>query len=369
MKRVIIVGGGYGGIKALETLAKAKLDLEILLIDKNSFHYIQTESYNFVISSFSLKEITLSLNHLVQGIGVNAVFINDEAITVDNSTLICKKGIYTFDYLIIATGTVTKKPKIFDNFLDVKDLQQATVIKQRFEKLVLEHLQKKRNCSNIAVAGGGSSGIEIAASMQYFINELKLNSEISVTVIADLFLSELDEKSKKRVIDILGDLGLNLKQCLIDKIQGNTIFIKDEKITFDLGVAATGLDTNSFIKNLPFKKSNGFLVTDEYLRVSDNIFAAGDCAVMKDKNGKILPPTAQIAEQSGTAAAKNVICSIKHRPLKKSDLKIYGLAIALGGKFAIIKAGFFQFDGILAYLGKKAIENYYKIPLKMKEVF
>jgi len=367
MKKVIILGGGYGGIKALETLSKEKIKCEILLIDKNVYHYMQTESYDFVVSNSSLKDITIPLFPLVKGINNNnAIFINDEAINIKNNTLICKKGSYEFDYLIIATGSITKVPKIFKNFLEVKELKNATNLKQKFEDLVLKHLKKEKNSSHIVVIGGGASGIEIAAEMQHFINELKLNNEIKITVVADIFLAELDESSKKKVIETIENMGIVIKQSFIDKVEENKIFLDDEIIKFDFGIVATGIETNDFIKNLSFKKVNGFLETDEYLRVKENVFAIGDCAILKDKKGNILPPTAQTAEQSGIIAAKNIINLIQNKPLKKADIKIYGLAIALGGKFAIAKVAFFEIDGILAYLGKKAIEKYYKIPLKLK---
>lgn len=365
MKKIIILGGGYGGIKAFETLSKHE-NLDITLIDKNIYHYMQTECYDFIVSNSSVKDITIPLKNLTESIKADAKFINDEALSVKENTVICKNKNYFFDYLIIGVGSVTNKPNVFKDFIEVKELKNATNLKQNFELLVLKHLKKEKKFSHIVVVGGGSSGIEIAAQMQNFLNETRLNNEIKVSIIADVFLEELDEKSRENVLDILKKSGLSIKKCLVDKVENKKIFIRDEIIEFDLGVATTGIKTSEFIKNLPFEKENSFLKTDEFLRVNDKIFAVGDCVVLKDKNDNILPPTAQTAEQSGIIAAKNIMNSINSKPLQKADIKVYGLAIALGGKFAIAKAGIFKIDGILAYLGKKAIEKYYKIPLKLK---
>jgi len=340
----------------------------VTLIDKNLYHYLQTESYNFVALNISLNDITIPLTELVQGINKNFNFIQDEAVNIQDNTLICKNGIYEFDYLIIGVGSITKVPSIFrdKNFYEVKNLSNAIHLKQSFENTLLKHLNNMSDHSNIVVIGGGSSGVEIAAEIKNYINQSKVYKNINVTLIADMFLSELDESSKEEVFKVLKDLGIDIIQKSVNKIENQKIYLEEQTIKYDFGVVATGIDTNEFINNLDFKKENKFLVVDEYLRVSDNIFAIGDCAILKDKNGNPLPQTAQTAEQSGVFAAKNIIRLIKQKPLVKANIKIYGLAIALGGKFAIAITSFIKIDGILAYLGKKAIEQFYKIPLKLK---
>ncbi|SFP84520.1 NAD(P)/FAD-dependent oxidoreductase [Hydrogenimonas thermophila] len=367
-KKIIVLGGGYGGIKAIETLANESDNIDVTLIDKNLYHYLQTESYNFVALNISLNDITISLNELIKGINKNFNFIQDDAVNIQDNTLICKNGKYEFDYLIIGVGSITKVPPIFKdkNFYEVKNLSNAIHLKQSFENTLWQHLNAISKNSNIVVIGGGSSGVEIAAEIKNYINQSKVYENINVTLIADMFLSELDESSKEEVFKILKDLGIDIIHKSVNKIENNKIYLEDHIIKYDFGVVATGIDTNEFINNLEFKKENKFLVVDEYLRVSDNIFAIGDCTILKDKNNNPLPQTAQTAEQSGVLAAKNIIRLIKQKPLIKADIKIYGLAIALGGKFAIAITSFIKIDGILAYLGKKAIEQFYKIPLKLK---
>jgi NADH dehydrogenase len=105
-----------------------------------------------------------------------------------------------------------------------------------------------------------------------------------------------------------------------------------------------------------------------YLRPKgvENVFIVGDAANLKDKNGKIVPPTAQSAEQSGTVAGYNIVALLKGKKMKKADIKLRGLAIALGGRYAIIDTGYFCIYGILAYFGKKVIEKSYKWPLRLR---
>ena len=369
-KKVIVLGGGYGGIKAIETLSKESDSIDLTVIDKNAYHYLQTESYNFVALNISLKDITIPLNELVQGIDKSFNFIQDEAVDIEENTLVCKNGSYPFDYLIIGVGSITKIPSIFKkkNLYEVKNLANTIHLKQQFEQTLYKHLNNISKDSSIVVIGGGSSGIEIAAEIKNYINQAKAYENIHVTLIADVFLSELDDNSKKKVLKILEELGITLIEQAVQKIEGDTIYMEKQTLSYDFGVVATGIGANEFISALPLEKENHFLATDAFLRVKENIFAIGDCAILKDKHGKPLPQTAQTAEQSGIIAAKNIIRLIQKKNLIEANIKIYGLAIALGGKFAIAIASFIKVDGIVAYLGKKAIEQFYKIPLKLKSI-
>ena len=366
-KKVIIIGGGYGGIRALETLA-GHANIVVTLIDQNRYHYLQTESYNFVALKNSIDDITIPLDTLVKGIDQNFSFIQDEVVKVDRHTVTCKEGEYSFDYLIIAVGVKTLIPPVFYNnhLFEVKNLSNALHLKQSFEETIVKHLKKEKQTTNIVVVGGGSSGVEIAAEMRNYLLTSNLAHEIQISLIADAFLGELDEDSRKKALQTLQNSGIRIVQKMVQKVEQNSLYLEDEVIEFDFGVVAIGLEASEFIKNLDFAKEKNLLKVDEYLRVEEYIYAIGDCAFLKDKTGEPLPQTAQTAEQSGIIAAKNILRTIQEKPLIKADIKIYGLAIALGGKFAIATASFVKVDGILGYLGKKAIEQFYKIPLKLK---
>ncbi|WP_297441836.1 FAD-dependent oxidoreductase [Sulfurimonas sp.] len=366
-KQVLVLGGGYGGIKALETFAHNDF-LDVTLIDKNRYHYLQTESYNLVALQLSLEDIIIPLDRLVQGIDKRFQFIQDEIINIQETKVICRGGEYCFDYLLVAVGVQTFLPSLLkhEKLYEVKNLSNALYLKQHFENTIVKHFQKEQQLSNIIVIGGGSSGVEIAAEMQNYINESNLKEEVKISLIADLFLTELDETSREKALDTLQDMGIHIIKKMVTKVQNNKVYFENETIAFDFGVVAVGLSAHDFIEKLYFPKEKNLLKVDAYLRLYKNIFAAGDCALLEDRDGKSLPQTAQTAEQSGVVAAENIMRCINNKPLIKADIKIYGLAIALGGKFAIATASFIKVDGLLGYLGKKAIEQYYKISLKLK---
>jgi len=367
VKRVVILGGGYAGIKAAEVLAGSD-GIEVWLIDKNRYHYLQTESYNLIASNLTLRDITLSLEELAAGLGSGIRFIRDEAVAVEDGAVVGRKGRYPYDYLILATGSVTRLPRVFvsDRLFGVKKLANALHLKHAFEDLLLRHMSGERESSRIVVIGGGSSGVEIAAEMQHYLNRSRLYAGIRVTLVADLFLAELDEKSRHKAREILEASGVEIVEKLVHSVEEDTLVFAEERMPFAFGVVATGIAPESLTRGLELPREGEFLKVDETLRVAERIYAVGDCAALKDRTGKLLPPTAQTAEQSGTQAARNLLRQIRGEPLQPADLKIYGLAIALGGRFAIALTSYGKVEGILAHLGKKMIEKFYKIPLHLK---
>lgn len=366
--KIVVLGGGYGGIKALETLARSSEAIEVTLVDHNAYHYLQTESYNFIAAKSSFSAITISLEELVRGFGPSFRFVRDEAVELEEGRLRGRRGSYAYDYLIIAVGSATLLPGVLrhERLYGVKTLPEATHLKHAFEELLLRHLEGRSDPSGIVVVGGGSSGVEIAAEMRAVLNRTEIYRSVSVTLIADRFLTELDESSRRKALELLENMGIRIVKGLVERVESSRIHAAGESFDFDFGVLATGIAAVPFLQNLPFSRSGPFLEVDRTLRIAERIYAIGDCALLRDRHGHPLPPTAQTAEQSGTQAAENILRQIHGSEPKEADLKIYGLAVALGGKFAIAVTPYLKIDGILAYLGKKAIEHYYKIPLRFK---
>ncbi len=380
MKKVVIVGGGYAGIRAALKFSKYKMkDLEVLLIDHHTYHYLQTESYNFVSSRIPLEKTFIYLPTLIASMGENFKFINDEALKIENNRLICKKNSFDFDYLIISTGSVTKFLQGFENkgefSLGVKSLRAALNVKEFFERELFDRLEaeRARKNFNIVVIGGGLSGVEIAAEMRdYFNRYAKTNAlscgNVHIKLISKYILEGQSKSVRETVERRLEKLGVEIVRAFVDRVEDHKATLDDKRIIeFDFAIFAGGIEPSPFIKNLNLPKDRrGFLKVDEFLRVSGNIFAAGDAASLFDRNGKFVPPTAQSAEQSGTLAAENIILDIQKAKLKKADIKLRGLAISLGGKCALVVAPFgLKVYSIFGWLIKKGIEQFYKCPLKM----
>jgi len=138
---------------------------------------------------------------------------------------------------------------------------------------------------------------------------------------------------------------------------------------FDFMIFTGGIMAAPFVQSLPFEKNRiGQIEVNDYLQPKgvENVFVVGDAANLKDRYGNCISPTAQSAEQSGTVAGYNIVALLSGKKMRKADIKLRGLAIALGGRYAIIDTGYFIIDGIIAYIGKKIIEKSYKWPLRIR---
>ena len=388
MKRVVIIGGGYGGLKAAQWLAGQK-NIYVTLIDKHKYHYLQTDAYDFIANKSDISDITLSLESFVAGLGDNLEFVNDEVIFINsNANEIHTKNLSIYyDYLIIATGSLTNFPsqikgiKEFSN--GVKTLFRALEFKQKFENTIFEFLKQSFGESskkfNIVVGGAGLSGVEIAAEMAYIVEQycdaigIK-NDSVSITLIEGSknvlpgIHSNIVKIAQKR-LDELGVI-LMLNSFISELSQDYLVLASGEVVHYDFMIFTGGIKARTINSDLEINlnRSNQIIV-DEYFKVSSkvsNIFAIGDAAEISVR-GEIVPSTAQSAEQAGIFCAKNILNEIAKKEMKKYEPRIYGMFVALGGKFGV---GVFLNTAIIkgykAYLLKKIIAFFYKLVLKHK---
>jgi NADH dehydrogenase len=361
-KKIIVIGGGYAGLKFIESIK----NYEVTLIDKNLYHYMQTESYNYVTGRLNSADITTSLENFCRFYDVK--YINDEVSYVKDKSIVCKKGEFYYDYLIIACGAEDFMPKGFEKYsYKIKNLNSAFEYKKSVLQKLFDYVTEHK-ISTLVIGGAGQSGVELAGELAVVFKEHKKEGVVSkdfkiVLVEAKKeVLPEMPEyfriNAKKRLEELEVELILGKKITDIDK---ETVYLEDEKIKYDLFIFLGGIAPNNLIKNLNFEKERGFLKVDEYLKVNEKIFAIGDCAVIKNKKGEILPPTAQIAEQSAQYVAKYLMGS-----KKKFDGKIVGMFCAVGGKWAVGNIGRIYFKGYFAYLIKKMITKIYAMGIKIK---
>ena len=369
MQRVIIVGGGYGGLRCVSRLSKNK-NLKIYLIDKNRFHYFQTEAYKYLSGRQNIKDTTSDLKNFCNNF-CNVEFIEDEAINIEESFLICKKNKYSFDTLIIAVGA---KDFIHSNFKSysykIKDINSAFEFKKRYLAALYEDVKSKK-AFKIVIGGAGQSGVELAGELMCIAKECESKAWQETKI--ELFLIEaketilpystqyLRENSCKR----LKELGVKIyTNSFIKSIDEKKIYLQNIDLEYDLFIFLGGIEPNSFIKNLSYKKDDrGFLIVDNFLKIDKNIYAIGDCAKICDSKGRVLSPTAQLAEQCAEYVSK-VINRSYNKPFNG---KIYGTFIEIGKKYAVGELlGKFYFKGYLAYLIKSAITKLYAYGIKIK---
>lgn len=388
MKKVVVIGGGYGGLRAIEKLAKYD-DIEIILIDKNPYHYLQTEAYGYIAGKFDVHDIAIDLKNWCDGFERTVHFVHDEVTKIDfeSQSVIAYDGTVSYDYLIIATGAQTN----FFSFISgleehshgVKTLQRAYEFRKEFEHLIYEKLQDEQNCNdgnvNIAIGGAGLSGVEVAAEMAYVLQSYSKTigesaKEIQIYLIdaSETILPGMGKYIIKHTQKRLEALGVHiLTEAFIEKVDASNIYFKNgEQLAYCFMIFTGGI-TASELNNTVEQNKNQLnqFIANRKLNIEGytNAFAIGDCVEIRDKNNHILPPTAQTAERSAEYVADSIKRDINSLETEVFDANVSGVFVALGGNYAVGQIfEYIKVKGYFAYILKKAITYTYYLGLRLR---
>ncbi len=384
-KKVVVIGGGYGGLRAIEFLAQQS-DMDVTLIDKHPYHYLQTEAYGYIAGRFDLHDVVIDLQDWCSGFKKKVTFVYDNVVSVDfesQSVEVCK-GAFSYDYLIIATGAKTNFFSFIEGLREhsfgVKSLHRAHNFRAEFENLIYKKLQNEEVQEiNLAIGGAGLSGVEVAAEMANVVEVYKktIGSRVNNIKIYLIDASEtilpgmssfLINSTHKR----LEELGVNiLTNAFIDRMDENFIYFKNQDaIKYHFMIFTGGIKASDLNEAIDVEKNRiSQFIPDKMLNIAQrkNVFAIGDCVEIRDATGGILPPTAQTAERSAEYVAESIRKNIDNKSIKPFDAKVLGVFIALGGRWASGELfGVIKVKGYSAYLLKKAITYAYYLGLRLR---
>lgn len=380
--RVVIVGGGYAGVRALKHLAGSNR-CDVVLIDQHPYHYLQTEAYELIANECSMTEVTIDLVALCLSYGEHVTFVKDTVREVDfeNRRIVGQISGQQYDYLLLCTGSRTAyngaTAGLREYSQGVKTLRSALTFKQQFEQRLYERMESEWGwCSepfNIVIGGGGLSGVEIAAEMAHYVQIFHDDNTLTCedihifliipheTVLEGMERYLIDQATRRLV-----KLGVKIiNHSRITSVEDHALILNGlDKICFDFMIFTGGIIASTMTAGMDLPKNKkGQLILDEYLRVRtyEGVFAAGDIAALCDIAGNPLPPTAQSAEQSGEIAAENILAQILQKPMNPADIRMRGMMIALGGKYAAVSLlGWFRCSGWSAYWIKTFLMRGYR---------
>jgi NADH dehydrogenase len=378
MPKIVVLGGGYAGLRAVEKLAK-NLQNEITLFDKNPYHFMQTDVYDLIANEEDFAQVSLDLFTYCSGFDGNVTFLKQEVSSVDfkNKKVITCLQRHSYDYLVIAVGARTK---FMSNIIGlreyahgIKALHRAMYFKQKFEMSLFHKVEEGGvSCTpiNIVVAGAGLSGVEVAAQMASFSKEFykknnflcrKLNIVLvnSAKNVLGGFEEKLYSKTDKRLRDL--DIIIKNNRKVVEVTQTSVKLSGGEVLEMDFMIFTGGIEPNGLVQNLALDKNEkGYIVSNRYLQSQNypEVFAIGDCTTIYH-NDKVLAPTADTAEQMAELCAKNINNLIAKRPLLEHTIKSRGVLIALGRGYAVARVFNFYMYGYIAYIMKKIIEKVY----------
>lgn len=374
MKRVVILGGGFGGIYTAKYLlqeTKNRSDIEIVLVNKQ----------NYFLFSPMLHEVAtggLNRHHIVEPIREvlhqkNFRFIRCEVLSIDTEkkTITAKTGVFSYDLLIIAVGSTSafyNIPGAKEHALPLKTIEDAVAIRDRIIDS-LEFAAKFHDKEDISkyltfvIIGGGPTGVELAGEVAEFVRQaskaeypeltnkttkimlLHRNSEVMP------FIHECCRKDAMRMLERKGvTLRLNAPVTKITNdtvVTGSKEAIATVNAFWTAGVEPVPLETHPELQD-----DLGFFPVDLYLRVKDarDVYALGDCALfLNEDSGKPVPALAQTATKQAKVLARNVMHTINNEPQEKFQFKPAGLLVSIGRRYAVAEVHGIHFKGFFAW--------------------
>ena len=385
-QKVVIVGGGFGGLTAAKALLKK--NHKVTLIDQRNYHLFQPLLYQVAMAALSPAEIAYPLRELI-GRHPNAEILLGKVIEVNKEEkwVRTETNKVSYDSLILACGSTYTYfgSDQWEPFAPgLKTIPQATDIRRRvflaFEKAERETDPKEiEKHLTFVVVGGGPTGVELAGSLGEIINynihkdfdRIKPNqAKIILVEMGPRILPSMTEKLSREAVKELHELGVEVRtNTKVSDINEKGIkiedqFIESSTILWGAGVAANGL--NKTIGTELDKQ--GRLVVNSRLNIPgfDNIFVIGDQARYEwGPERKPLPGLAPVAMQQGRFAAKIIDLKAKGETLPEHfNYTDKGQMATIGRSRAVAMYKGLEMHGLLAWLGWLFVHIYYLIGFK-----
>jgi NADH dehydrogenase len=325
-KRVVIIGGGFGGINAV--LALAKLPVDVTLVDRRNYHLFQPLLYQVALAVLSPADIAQPIRSLVRH-HPNVDVLMDEAVGFDlpQQRVQLKTGVeLEYDYLVVATGS-THSYFGRDDWAELapglKTIENATEIRRRvllaFELAERQMMEKGTHPAlNFVIIGGGPTGVELAGAISdiarlYMASDFRhIDPSMAQVLILEgcpKILSSYPEDLQRKAIEQLDELGVKVRTgAHVSDVQPGHVMVGDERIDAVVTLWAAGVQASPLGKLLGVETDRrGAVFVDGYLNPPGHpeIFICGDLAHF-EQDGKQVPGVAQPAMQMGRYAAKRI---------------------------------------------------------------
>ena len=367
LKRILILGGGFGGIEVLRQLQKAfqdDVDVDITLVSRD----------NFFLFTPMLPEVSsgmIETRHILTPVRTfcnRAKFYEADvdAIDLKNKHVVIAHAIgkqtrshtLEYDYLVLALGGKTNffgMTEAANNALTIKSIGDAIVLRNHIismlEQADIEHedIKLRKSLMTFVIVGGGFSGVEAAGELNDFVRESIYHfyhnlDRIDVRVIlvnsGDRILPEVTEDLAQFALQHLRKNGVEvmLNTRLIGATQDMVKLNNDSLISCNTLIWAGGVLPDKLIGSLPCDHDkSGRIVANKYLEIDgyeNSAFVVGDCACVTDPHtGSPYPPTAQHALRQAKVATKNIIFVINGKPGDRKiifDYKTKGVMALIG---------------------------------------
>lgn len=377
VKRILILGAGYGGLRAamrLEQALRAYPKAEVLLVDQFDQHQLITELHEVAASSIPPEAATIPLSRLLAGKAVAYTRCTVTGFDFEAQRVVTDAGELSYDILVISLGSETDFfgiEGLNEHSLTLKSLPDALLIRDHVDNMFAlarnePDAEARKRLLTFVVGGGGFTGTELAGELADRVHELTREVGIPgeglrvvVVEASHTLLSGFDPglvRTAREILELKGvelHLGTPAVRATRDALElKDGEVIRNHTLVWTGGVKAHALAERSGLRT----GVRGRVIVNPYMQTVDyaNVYAVGDVAlVLNPETGRPLAPSAQLALQEADNAARNILADLNGLERVEFRPQVAGEVVSVGRKDALAKIGPLAFDGRLAHWLKR----------------
>jgi NADH:ubiquinone reductase (H+-translocating) len=366
--RVVVIGGGFGGLWAVRAFARA--DVDVILVDRRNHHLFQPLLYQVATAALAAPDIAAPLRQILRP-QKNVTVLRDEVRSVDPATRTVETatGRIEYDFLIVASGA-SHSYFGHEEWANVapglKTLQDALVMRKRilaaFEHAELEpDAQKRAEWLRFAIVGGGPTGVELAGSVVEiarhtlrgeFRRIVPESAEVHLIEAGPRLLASMREESSESARRQLEALGVRVHTGMaVTGIDAGGVDFGGQRLACRTVLWAAGVEASSLGASMSTERDRqGRIPVSAYLTIPGHpdVYVVGDLARVVQGAGTV-PGVAAAAKQMGSYAARAILLRLAGREPASFRYRDYGTLATIGRKAAVVDVDGIRMSGRVAW--------------------
>lgn len=385
MKRVVIIGAGFGGLAAAQALSRAPV--EVTIIDRRNHHCFQPLLYQVATAALSPADIAWPIRAVLsRQRNARVLLAGVEAIDTGKKTVKTDSVLAAYDYLVLATGArhFYFGHEGWERFAPgLKDINDANRIRDRvllaFERAELsDDATRQQKLMTFVIVGGGATGIEMAGAIAEMARQTlrgdfrRIDTRQSRIILLEAgprILPSFPEKLSRYAEESLKRMGVEVRtSARVTGCDARGVATTEGRINASSVIWAAGVMASPASRWLGAPQDgNGRIIVNPDLSVPGfaNVFAIGDTASVKDSTGAQIPGMAPAAKQMGRYVGRVIARDAMGKP-NPSPFKYrhFGELATVGRRSAIVKLGTMELTGLAGWLFWSMAHIYFLIGVR-----